>query len=227
MTIGQQLKYARNDRGLTIEDVAFHTRIPAARVRDMENDDLSRFANLTYARGFLKIYGAFLEVDISEYLGQFHTDEFANASGHEYVQTASATQNLPAAVITDAGRPKNYGGYVLLGLAACGVGAVLWLNRGNHGDETAASTVAAATAPAASSPSPRAVPPAETPAPTAPTANSAVAEAAAPPSEPAPAPEVAAADTAVTPQAPESAPGDSPPVKQPPPKAKIIEEPEQ
>lgn len=129
VTIGQQLKRARTERDLSIEDVAFYTRIPAARVRDMENDDLSRFANLTYARGFLKIYGGYLELDLSDYLGQFHTEEFAHASGHEYVQTANATQNLPAAVFTDHGRAKSPGVYILLSAMAVAGGIVWWNNR--------------------------------------------------------------------------------------------------
>ena len=131
-TIGQQLKQARNERGLSIEDVAFQTRIPAARVRDMEGDDLSHFANLTYARGFLKLYGEFLELDLSDYLGQFRTEEFAHASGHEYVQTAKATQNLPSAVFVDHGRARRSGLY-MLAVAVLVAGGIVWWNRG--GDE--------------------------------------------------------------------------------------------
>jgi cytoskeletal protein RodZ len=128
-SIGQQLSLARKGRDLTIEDVAFHTRIPPGRLRDMENDDLSKFANLTYARGFLQIYSRFLELDISEYLNQFSSAEFATASGHEYVQTANATQNLPAAVITDYGRARHPGLYLLIVAAAAAGGVVWWSNR--------------------------------------------------------------------------------------------------
>ncbi len=131
-TIGQQLQHARTARGLSIDDVAFQTRIPAAKLRDMENDDLSRFANLTYARGFLKLYSAFLDLDLGDYLGQFRTDEFAHASGHEYVQTASATQNLPAAVITGQGRARRPGLYVLAAVAGS-AGAVIWWNHDWNG----------------------------------------------------------------------------------------------
>lgn len=128
-TIGQQFQNARKERGLSIEDVAFHTRIPAARVMDMENDDLSRFANLTYARGFLKLYAAYLELDLSDHLGQFRTEEFAHASGHEYVQTANATNNLPTAVVMDQGRSRRPGMY-LLGLAVLAAGVIVWMNHG-------------------------------------------------------------------------------------------------
>ena len=131
-TIGQQLQQVRLSLELSVEDVAFRTRIPAALVRDMENDDLSHFANLTYARGFLKLYSQFLGLDINEHLSQFSTQEFSHASGHEYVQTAKATMNLPAAVFTDYGRSRRSGLYVLLMLALA-AGGVIWWN--NHGAE--------------------------------------------------------------------------------------------
>ncbi|HEX2751179.1 MAG TPA: helix-turn-helix domain-containing protein [Verrucomicrobiales bacterium] len=133
-SIGQQLSFARKARDLTAEDVAFHTRIPAARVRDMENDDLSRFANLTYARGFLKIYSRFLEVDISDYLSQFSSEDLATASGHEYVQTANATHNLPPAVFTDQGRARSPGLYILILAGLAGAGVFWWSNRGTNSE---------------------------------------------------------------------------------------------
>lgn len=135
-SIGQQLSSARENRELTIEDVAFHTRIPAARLRDLENDDLSRFANLTYARGFLKIYSRFLELDISDYLDQFSSAQFASASGHEYVQMANATQNLPAAVITDYGQARRPGLYILIAAILIAGGILWWNNRGGSPEES-------------------------------------------------------------------------------------------
>ncbi len=133
-SIGQQLSSAREARGLTIEDVTFHTRIPAGRVRDMENDDLSRFANLTYARGFLKIYSRFVELDISDYLDQFSSAEFASASGHEYIQTANATHNLPASVITDYGENRRPGLYILVTVLLL-AGGIIWWNRSGPSDD--------------------------------------------------------------------------------------------
>jgi cytoskeletal protein RodZ len=133
-SIGQQLSHARKARDLTPEDVAFHTRIPANRVRDLENDDLSKFANLTYARGFLKIYSRFLDLDISDYLDQFSSADFATASGHEYVQTANATHNLPQAVFTDYGRARSPGLYILIVALLAGGGIFWWSNRGGNTD---------------------------------------------------------------------------------------------
>ena len=98
-SVGHQLMKARQARLLSIEDVAFETRIPHHRLRDMENDNLSNFANLTYAKGFLKLYSKFLHLDLSDYLDEFDTSAISAVTGHEYIQTASAIRILSAPTI--------------------------------------------------------------------------------------------------------------------------------
>lgn len=91
-SVGHQLMQARRARDLSIEDVAFETRIPHQRLRDMENDDLSNFANLTYAKGFLKLYSRFLALDLSDFLDEFDTSAISDVTGHEYLQATSAAR---------------------------------------------------------------------------------------------------------------------------------------
>lgn len=67
-TLGKQLAQARSQQHLSVEDVAHRTRIPASIVGYLENDDYSHFPNLVYAKGFLKMYSRYLEVDASEFL---------------------------------------------------------------------------------------------------------------------------------------------------------------
>jgi cytoskeleton protein RodZ len=62
-TLGQRLKLAREQRSLSLADVAHVTRIPALRLRELEEDHYNGFGNITYARSFLQIYAAFLDVD--------------------------------------------------------------------------------------------------------------------------------------------------------------------
>ena len=214
-TIGQQLQQARLALDLSVEDVAFRTRIPAGRVRDMEHDDLSQFGNLTYARAFLKLYSKFLGVDISEHLSQFSTEEFSHAAGHEYVQTANATMNLPAAVFTNYGRSWRPGLYVLL-IVALAAGGMIWWH--NHGKEEVALKPEPATAPPAAPAVPaepkQTVPPPE-PVPVIPPPP--VVEPEVQPTPP-PTPPPAATEPAAT----EPSVPDAPPAK--PPKAVVVEE---
>lgn len=70
-SVGQQLQQARVARKLTVEDAAFKTHIPHQHLRDLENDDFTNFANPTYAKGFLKLYSRFLNVDLGDTLDDF------------------------------------------------------------------------------------------------------------------------------------------------------------
>ncbi len=124
-SVGQKLIIARKERRETLEDVSFRTHIPVARLVDMEQDDLSNFANLTYARSFLKMYSRYLGVDLTDYLEQFDTSELSSISGHEYAQTARAIHNLPTFMeIKDERRAPLR--LILAGIAVTMLAQVLW-----------------------------------------------------------------------------------------------------
>lgn len=62
-SIGDQLKEAREGRGLSVPDVSHVTRITEAQILGLEAGDYSAFPSLAYARSFLGIYSSFLGVD--------------------------------------------------------------------------------------------------------------------------------------------------------------------
>lgn len=74
-SLGRKLLLVRRSRGLTLEDAAFESRIPVALLREMENDDLSGFANRVYAKSFLKLYGDYLGLDLRAELEAFDWSE--------------------------------------------------------------------------------------------------------------------------------------------------------
>ncbi|MDB6069017.1 MAG: helix-turn-helix protein, partial [Verrucomicrobiales bacterium] len=117
---------ARKALNLSIEDVAFETRIPHQRLRDMENDDLSNFANLTYAKGFLKLYSRHLNLDLHDYLDEFDTSVIAEAAGHEWSRTANIVGTLsPPSISPD--QPRNPTTYLIMAAAAVIVGGIVWM----------------------------------------------------------------------------------------------------
>lgn len=65
LTIGQQLKIARESRRLALSDVAHFTRIPVVRLQQLEDDNYAAFGSMAYAKSFLKAYSRFLELDAS------------------------------------------------------------------------------------------------------------------------------------------------------------------
>src|SRR5881392_2129040 len=61
--IGKKFEEARRARNLTLDEAARMTKIRPARLAEIEADDFSQFPSLAYAKGFLLIYGKFLDVD--------------------------------------------------------------------------------------------------------------------------------------------------------------------
>ena len=84
--LGKKLQEARLARNLTLDEAARMTKIRPGRLQEIENEDFSEFASLAYAKGFLLIYGKFLDVDVSPYLEAFETSESMTVDGYAYLQ---------------------------------------------------------------------------------------------------------------------------------------------
>jgi cytoskeleton protein RodZ len=67
-TIGQRLKQAREERLLTIEKAAEQTRIRAHYLEALEADDYTAMPSPVHARGFLRLYAEYLQLDIDQVL---------------------------------------------------------------------------------------------------------------------------------------------------------------
>jgi len=62
-TLGQQLKAAREAKGVSEHDAGEATNILTKTIIAMEADDFSGIAAPTYARGFIRLYARFLDLD--------------------------------------------------------------------------------------------------------------------------------------------------------------------
>ena len=86
--IGEQLRKARESKGLDLKDVAHTTRIPLATLAALEESDYSIFPSPTYARSFLSQYSEYLNVDAHEWIDAFETgDVLSNVNDHGYLQS--------------------------------------------------------------------------------------------------------------------------------------------
>ncbi|HWM23588.1 MAG TPA: helix-turn-helix domain-containing protein [Chthoniobacterales bacterium] len=84
--LGKKLQEARLARNLTLDEAGRMTKIRPGRLQEIENEDFSEFASLAYAKGFLLIYGKFLDVDVTPYLEAFETSESVTVDGYSYLQ---------------------------------------------------------------------------------------------------------------------------------------------
>ena len=108
--LGKKLQEARLARGLTLDEAGRMTKIRPAQLREIENEDFSQFPSLTYAKGFLLIYGKFLDVDVSPYLEAFETSETLTTDGYSYLQEASEPEPIRAVKVRRRSVPVSSGG---------------------------------------------------------------------------------------------------------------------
>ncbi len=85
-TLGQQLKTAREAKGVTEEEAGSATKTLSKIIRAMEADDFSIMPAPTYAKGFIRLYAEYLGLDseplVEEYLSNHASAPrpFANPS---------------------------------------------------------------------------------------------------------------------------------------------------
>jgi len=108
--LGKKLQEARLARGLTLDEAGRLTKIRPAQLQEIENEDFSQFASLAYAKGFLLIYGKFLDVDVSPYLEAFETSETLTTDGYSYLQDAPDPEPVRAVKVRRRSAPVSSSG---------------------------------------------------------------------------------------------------------------------
>jgi cytoskeleton protein RodZ len=101
--LGKKFQDARHARNLTLDEAARMTKIRPQRLAEIESDDFSQFPSLAYAKGFLLIYGKFLDVDVTPYLDAFEDSESVTVDGYSYLQESERAK--PVSVPTVRRRP--------------------------------------------------------------------------------------------------------------------------
>jgi cytoskeletal protein RodZ len=106
--LGKKFQEARRARNLTLDEAARMTKIRPSRLAEIEADDFSQFPSLAYAKGFLLIYGKFLDVDVTPYLDAFEDSERMTVDGYSYLQENQLPKPVSAPVVPR--RPVATGG---------------------------------------------------------------------------------------------------------------------
>ena len=81
--VGARLKKAREQKGISIEEASFMTKIHKSVIEDIESDKLYKRLNELYVRSFLKRYSEFLDLNPQEIID-------------EYVSVHTAGENKPS-----------------------------------------------------------------------------------------------------------------------------------
>jgi len=84
--IHDQLRSSREALGYSVEDVAHQTRIPASRIKLIEEGKFAAIGSMAYARNFLLTYSRFLGVDVRDMLDTLPKPIFAATESYGYLR---------------------------------------------------------------------------------------------------------------------------------------------
>jgi cytoskeletal protein RodZ len=168
--LGKMLQQARAAKGVTLDEAARMTKIRPARLEEIENEDFSQFPSLAYAKGFLQIYGKFLEVDVTPYLDAFETSKHVTVDGYSYLQDNPGPAPVRPVIRRETSKrapllPLIIGAVILVG-GFFVMKLILDLQRiappherrAQAGDASPAATMAATASPVGNIVAPRAIP---------------------------------------------------------------------
>ena len=104
-SVGEQLRAAREGRGLSLEEVAAQTRIPRRHLESIETSDWSQLPAPTYTVGFAKSYASAVDLDrthIGEQLRAEMGGARTAASDAEVFQAADPARTMPKWLVLGA-----------------------------------------------------------------------------------------------------------------------------
>lgn len=105
VTAGQRLKAAREEKGLSLENIASETRIPLRHLQSLEESDWERLPAPTYTMGFAKSYASAVGLDRAEIGEQLRAEmggTRADNSAVEHFEPADPARSMPRWLVLSA-----------------------------------------------------------------------------------------------------------------------------
>jgi cytoskeleton protein RodZ len=123
MSLGERFRAAREQRGLTLSEVAEHIRIRSVYLSAIEDEQWSAIGAPVYIRGFLRTYARYLGLDPEEAVAEFN-----KSSGSEPAPSPGGARSA-GPIISDYKEPRSLGPLLWIsGLVAVAlVGFVIYL----------------------------------------------------------------------------------------------------
>ncbi|HXG83865.1 MAG TPA: helix-turn-helix domain-containing protein [Pyrinomonadaceae bacterium] len=124
ITLGEKLRQAREERGISISEVAEQTRISPLYIKSIEEDDYRTLPGGIFNKGFVKSYAKYVGIDEQEAL-----QDYGALAGSQNIQRAEDTKTYRSEVLTDdhaskSNLPTIVFAVVILGFMTFGI---LWL----------------------------------------------------------------------------------------------------
>jgi cytoskeleton protein RodZ len=125
LTLGEKLRQAREERGMSISEVAEQTRISALYLESIENNDFKPLPGGIFNKGFVKSYAKFVGIDEQEAL-----QDYAALIAQQGEDINDSPKTYRAEVLTDENTrtsllPTLLFSIIILGLMVWGIMAFL------------------------------------------------------------------------------------------------------
>jgi len=127
---GARLKAAREDAGLSVDQVAQQLKLAPRQVRALESEDFAQLPGRTFARGFVRNYARLLNLDGDDLIAQLPDAAHAPALAAPSLHSTSSTMGEVPTTRVDR---STFGRWLIpLVLVACvvGAGAYEWYRNG-------------------------------------------------------------------------------------------------
>jgi cytoskeleton protein RodZ len=118
-TIGDFLRNSREQRGISLEDVALQTRVSLSMLKALEANDFAQIPSKVFARGFVRSYARCLDLNEAEAFRKFQ--ESVSDFYEKCPETAAYHESPIPIAGTQNGVKKVVGGAALVGAAALGI----------------------------------------------------------------------------------------------------------
>ncbi len=111
MAIGETLRNAREELGLSETDVAERTHMMVQMVREIEREDFHRFSAPVYGKGFIKLFAKAVGLDpapfVAEFLSNFDAKNDPRQKTFVPLETMDAEPGAAIRTVTPEGQPHS------------------------------------------------------------------------------------------------------------------------
>jgi cytoskeletal protein RodZ len=145
-TLGEKLRQAREERDISISEVAEQTRISPHYIEAIENDDYSPLPGGIFNKGFIKSFAKFVGIDEDEALQDYSRQLSQQNEGQPEPDTKTYR---PEVLTDDRSRsllPTLIFAAIILGLMTWGVLALVWYIQDQQNQPVAANSNTASNA---------------------------------------------------------------------------------
>ncbi len=126
-SLGNILRSAREASGITVDDAVYRAKLPRAVVEALEAGDIGFFASPLYARSFLKQYGEYVGVDVSQWIDDLVPTTLIDSETVESFIDLSDSTTPPATREKGKEKTKSSGGGAMAAVwMALITGGLVW-----------------------------------------------------------------------------------------------------